>query len=114
LPTLSRIWEIIPFSFVADWFTHAKDRIKTVDTQILQLAFRHNYAIYSTTITSHLSPVCGSYRFCENPDDVKLVYFDRVLTDRTPPLYDGGLDLLHVTSDPDKGILAALLYQLLR
>jgi len=114
MPTFSRIWEIIPFSFVADWFTHAKDRIKTVDTAILQLAFRHNYAIYSTTITSGLSPVCGSYRFCEKPEDVKLVYFDRVLTDRTPPLYDGGLDLLRVTGNPNTGILAALLYQLLK
>lgn len=47
LPTLSRIWEILPFSFVVDWFTRMNKRLKLVDTQLLYMAFRTHWCVHS-------------------------------------------------------------------
>lgn len=47
LPTLSRIWEILPFSFVVDWFTGMNRRLKLFDTQLAYMAFRTDWCLHS-------------------------------------------------------------------
>jgi len=39
LPTLSNMWDLIPFSFVADWFTNIGGKLEAVDANMTMLAF---------------------------------------------------------------------------
>jgi hypothetical protein len=55
LPTLSRIWEIIPFSFVVDWFTSMNKRLKLLDTQLAYMAFRTDWCCHSYTLSYYPS-----------------------------------------------------------
>jgi hypothetical protein len=47
LPTLSRIWEVLPLSFIVDWFTGMNRRLKLVDSQLAYMAFRTDLCVHS-------------------------------------------------------------------
>jgi hypothetical protein len=55
LPTLSRIWESLPFSFVVDWFIAMNKRLKLLDTQLLYMAHRTDWSLYSYKVTYYPS-----------------------------------------------------------
>jgi hypothetical protein len=55
LPTLSRLWEIVPFSFVVDWFTGMNKRLKLVDTQLAYMMFRTNWCLHSYRLSYYPS-----------------------------------------------------------
>lgn len=63
LPTLSRIWETLPFTFVIDWFTAMNKRLKLVDDQILYTIFRTDWCV-------------NSYKVCYYPSDLELLRFN--------------------------------------
>lgn len=56
LPTLSRIWESLPLSFLIDWFTGMNKRLKLLDTQLLYMAFRTDWCLNSYKVTYYPSP----------------------------------------------------------
>jgi hypothetical protein len=51
VPTLSNLWDLVPFSFVVDWFTQMGDRIKAVDDQLLWLGVVTEWCLHSYTLT---------------------------------------------------------------
>jgi hypothetical protein len=50
LPTISNLWDLIPFSFVIDWFTNAGDAAKALENNLLLLAFDTVYCTNSISI----------------------------------------------------------------
>jgi hypothetical protein len=55
LPTLSRVWETLPFTFVIDWFFAMNKRLKLVDTQLAYMAFRTDWCLHSYKIVYYPS-----------------------------------------------------------
>jgi hypothetical protein len=50
LPSLSPLWEILPGSFIIDWFTNMNRRLKDIDTQFFMMCVDVQYAVHSYTI----------------------------------------------------------------
>lgn len=50
LPTLARIWDLVPFSFVLDWFTNLGDRFEAIDSGVLRVALNPRYYIHTFTV----------------------------------------------------------------
>lgn len=55
LPTLSRIWESLPFTFVVDWFIAMNKRLKLLDTQLAYMAFRTDWCEHSYKVVYYPS-----------------------------------------------------------
>jgi hypothetical protein len=51
LPTLSRLWDLVPFSFVVDWFTNEGERLKAVDQQLLFAAMGIQWVLYGFKVS---------------------------------------------------------------
>ena len=116
LPTLSRIWNLLPFSFVVDWFTNMSKRLHLVDDQVLWLALRVVFCTHSYQVTYY-------------PSDERLLEFNlknapggepfgvstyiREFTRITPRLVDSPIDFLRPTKGPDPVTVGSLLWQLL-
>lgn len=47
LPSLSRLWDLVPFSFVVDWFANEGDRLHAIDNQLLFAAVGVQWTLYS-------------------------------------------------------------------
>jgi hypothetical protein len=114
LPTFSRIWEIIPFSFVIDWFTGMNKRLKLVDTQLAYMAFRTNWCLHSYRLSYYPSSEALSDFGLENVDDAKpfsLSVYRREKSAYMPRLRDSRFDFL-ATSGPNPLTAGALAWQL--
>lgn len=55
LPTLSRVWETLPFTFVVDWFIAMNKRLKLIDTQLAYMAFRTDWCLHSYKVVYYPS-----------------------------------------------------------
>lgn len=67
LPTLENLWDLVPFSFVVDWFTHLGDFLERVDSKARILRFNVRYVTLSHKHTrtkiiypSRVQPYSGS------------------------------------------------------
>lgn len=47
LPTLARIWDLVPFSFVIDWFTSLGDRFADIDHFVARIALDVDYYVHT-------------------------------------------------------------------
>lgn len=114
LPTLSRIWEILPFSFVIDWFTGMNKRLKLVDTQLTYMAFRTNWCLNSFRLSYYPSDAAlGDYNL-RNVNSEKPFSVSAYLREKTvymPRLRDSRFDFL-ATSGPNPLTAGALAWQL--
>lgn len=59
LPTLARIWDLVPFSFVIDWFTGLSKKFETIDLTAVRAAL--DVAYYCHTFEYKLILDEGSY-----------------------------------------------------
>lgn len=51
LPTLARVWDLVPFSFVVDWFLRMGDRFEYIDNAVLRLGFNLSYYVHTFQYT---------------------------------------------------------------
>lgn len=47
LPTLARIWDLVPFSFVLDWILNLGDRFDYIDNSVLRLGLHVSYYVHT-------------------------------------------------------------------
>jgi len=116
LPTLSRIWQLLPFTFVIDWFTNMSKRLHLVDNQVAYLAMRFSWALYSYKIVYYPSDeLLSSYglRTLEG-DRFGISVYTRELSRVPPRLRDSVIDFLRPSHGPDPVTVGALLFQLLK
>jgi hypothetical protein len=113
LPTLSRIWETLPFTFVVDWFTNMDDRLNAVDNQLLWMAIRTDWCLHSYTVTYYPSPeellAYGLKSSLEDPFGVRM--YIREFTRCTPLLRESKFDFLSPTNGPDPVTVGSLVWQ---
>lgn len=116
LPSLSNLWDLLPFSFVVDWFTHNGDNLDDIDSSAIMLALEINISVHSIAIC---------YDF--NSDDEKDFLFHissdgptktagyktycRYVLDTLPMLGPTRLSLHGVAGVPDWTLAASLLYK---
>lgn len=117
LPTLSRIWELLPFSFVIDWFTNMNNRIKQVDNQLTWLAVHSLWSLHSFSVTYYPSYAeLQAYNLKSTvggePFGIKMYY--REFTRCTPRLWESKFDFLRRPRGPDPVTVGALVWQLLK
>jgi hypothetical protein len=68
LPTLSRVWESLPFTFVVDWFIAMNKRLKLLDTQLAYMAFRTDWCLHSYKVVYYPSSEALSAYHLESYD----------------------------------------------
>lgn len=75
-------WEIIPFSFIFDWFVNMGDFLTTLRN--VQLEFAQSYATYA--VESELKMGIGPYQTCEGVPTLRQVTIERII-DIEPPYH---------------------------
>jgi hypothetical protein len=116
LPTLSRIWETLPFSFVVDWLTNMSRRLHDVDNQIFWLAMRVHLCMYSYTVEyTPSAEVLDLFDLEQMPgcEPFRLRMYVRELSHYTPRLMDSPYDFRRPRSSPDPVTVGSLLWQVL-
>lgn len=116
LPTLARVWETLPFTFVIDWFTAMNKRLKLVDNQLLFASvFRADWCLHSYKLSWYPSAEYlnqyGLVSSSEKPFAVTA--YLREFSCRTPRLRDSRYDFLAPTHGPDPVTVGALIWQVI-
>jgi len=131
-PTLSRLWSLVPFSFVVDWFTNMSARLAEVDSQIKFLGCTTNWCVYSYKVAvipsvSDLDDYglidCGRQEslvdtFISDDDynaegPFQLTVYRRELSLIMPRLTDSRFDFLKRVSGPNPWTVGSLLWKLI-
>jgi hypothetical protein len=115
LPTLSNVWDIVPFSFLLDWFVPVGSYLNVVDAQAKILFVDVAYAVYTISVSEYFSNQLGSSLGWSVTDEDGAGYRNFVrLVSKQPPVF--GPTNLPVTSAPgipDYGLFGSLVYKVL-
>jgi hypothetical protein len=113
-PKPSSIWDLIPFSFVANWFTNVGPSIKRAEYASLLLDvpayFVHTYAITSPFVESELAS-WEMTSFASNPLSFRAYWRD--VSHYSPLPRDSKFGFGLPQHLPPSGVIAALIYQLI-
>lgn len=114
LPKVSNLWDLIPFSFAANWFTGIGGAIRRAETSLLLATipayYVHTYKVTSPLTSKELSDL-GATTF--EDETACLVLFYRDVSFYTPTPRDSSLGFGIPSQFPPSGVLASLLYQLI-
>lgn len=115
LPTLSRVWEVLPFSFIVDWVFNMKARIKQIDN----LAISSMCAVTEWNLTSYKllyrpsDEFLATYGLRSSADDPFFVsVYRREFSLYAPRLRGSHFDFLRAVHRPDTVTVGSLAWQL--
>lgn len=82
LPTLENVWDLVPYSFVVDWFLDVGKLLERVDTRLRLAMYNIRYATMSrkTETTGYLQTSSS----CPYEGSVNLVQYHRWVSDQCP------------------------------
>jgi len=113
LPKPSNLWDLLPFTFVVNWFTGVGASIKRAEYSLL-LATLPAYYVHSYTISSPLTPFeLDSLEMSSSgaePASLRLYYRD--ISRYTPAVHDSKFGFGIPSGLTNGGTLGSLLYQL--
>lgn len=114
LPKASNIWDLIPFSFVANWFTGVGSAIRRAEYSLLLMTIPA-YFVHTYTITSPFSSEeLDSLKMSNSGDeDATLRLYFRDITLYSPIPQDSRFGFGIPTVFPPWGTFGSLLYQLI-
>lgn len=114
LPKMSNIWDLIPFSFVANWFTGVGEALRRAEYSLLLATipayFVHTYAITSPLTTEELDSMKMSSSGVESPS---LRIYCRDVTLYSPFPRESRFGFGIPSGFPPLGTFGSLLYQLI-
>jgi len=114
LPKASRLWDLLPFTFVVNWFSGIGKSIERAEYSLL-LATIPAYFVHSYTFTSPLSAdeldSLEMSSSSEDPASLRLYYRDVSLY--SPTVRDSRFGFGIPTEMPFVGVMGSLLYQLI-
>lgn len=114
LPSLARVWETLPLSFVVDWFTNMSSRLKLVDNQLLYMAFRTDWCLHSYKVIYYPSAEELARYNLYSPSSRKPFSISVYLREKSvymPRLRESSYDFLAVTHGPSLVTAGALAFQ---
>lgn len=119
IPSLGNLWDLVPFSFVADWLWNIGDRLNDIDAQMFMLVLPVHFAVHSLTVTSFLSDADLDFLevrpypagFAQFPG---LRFYMRIPSLRLPFLRDSIYDFRAAHGPSDLATAGALAYTLMK
>lgn len=111
LPTLSNLWDLIPRSFMVDWFTNIGGKLDLADSQLWALALEVVGTTSSLTIEWPIPGTILSANNCRPVTPPKLVRYHRTVSPRVPSYFPTRYDFLPPEGLPDWKTVGALVYK---
>lgn len=119
LPGPANTWDLIPLSFVLDWFTNVRDRIRSVESTALLIAMGPSYFVHSFKVESPFTPT-ELERLRVQPEYIQGVPFDtprlkwyvRQVSRYIPPFREGRYDFFMPSRPPSWMTAGALAWKL--
>jgi hypothetical protein len=113
LPTLSRTWDLIPLSFVVDWFLKVGNQLDVVDAYARMMLVDIEYCVHSISIdwtpTDALQQEYGFDHVSEGSKGLYRYYY-RYTSPVAPVLTPSRLNLFGFGSLPDWQVVSSLLW----
>jgi len=120
LPSLSSLWDLLPWSFVLDWATHTGAQLDEVDASFMLNALDVVYSVHSVKLGWNFDPdTLAEYdvhipsRLSSDSTIDGYVFYDRWAAQFLPQLSPTRLPLWGPSEVPDWTLLGALIYKLL-
>jgi hypothetical protein len=114
LPTLSRVWALLPFSFVVDWFVNMSKRLEQVDNQLLWLAMCTEWCLWSYKVVYYpTESELDEFNLTSyDPDEpFGISVYKREFSRYTPRLCDSHFDFLRVVHGANPVTVGSLVWQ---
>lgn len=94
LPSLGNVWDLVQYSFVADWFFSIGDRLSALDTQSIILCMDSYYSVHSIKVLWDIPvDVLDQYAMsAETLDHPYFSYYCRSIMNRLPVLANSKFD----------------------
>jgi hypothetical protein len=115
VPTLSRLWDLVPFSFVVNWFTNMGQRIHNAESQLVWACLGVDWCLHSYSVYWYPSDaLLRSYdlKSTDPSDQFAVKYYGREFSLYAPALRDSKFDFLRAKG-PNALTAGALIWQLL-
>jgi len=115
MPTLSRLWATVPFSFVVDWFTGMGNRLQKVDDQLLWMGMGVDWCLHSFKWVYYPpQSILDHYGLVSSEDEpFNLTGYSREFSRLMPRLSDARFDYLAPSHGPNPVTVGALVWQFL-
>lgn len=115
LPTLERIWQLVPFTFVVDWIFGISKRLHLVQNQLNFIAMRTEFAVYSYTLTYYPSAeLLADWGLAsDSGEPFGIRCYRRELSYWKPTIKESKFDFLKPTNSPDLITVGSLLWQVI-
>jgi len=116
LPRFGRLWDLVPFSWLVDWFTGLSSRYNIIDNIILAYIVGVEYAVYTYHLQGPIPVEILDYSnvVAEYSDPPEFNAFFREVSRVVPLLTESDIDFVMGGVHIDWGILTALLWQIIR
>lgn len=111
LPTLGNLWDLIPRSFMVDWFTNIDDKLALADSQLWALALEVVGTTSSLTIEWPIPGTILSANNCRPVVTPKLIRYYRNVSPRVPSYFPTRYDFLPPEGLPDWKTVGALVFK---
>jgi hypothetical protein len=119
VPSLAHLWDLLPFSFVVDWFVNVGRRLEDVDSSVEMLCLDTNYVTLSMNVhypipQAHLD-VGGVIPYTsEEIFPPSLSTYVRTVQKDVPVLTYSTLDFRSAGGVPDMGTALSLIFKLIK
>jgi hypothetical protein len=117
LPTFSRSWDLVPFSFVVDWFANIGGRLQSIDDQLTWMAFTVDYTVFSYTVTyTPTSSELADFglRVPIGGEPFSISWYRREPSSLVPRLSDSAFDYQLPKHGPNLATVGSLSWQVIR
>jgi hypothetical protein len=115
LPSLSRAWDLIPWSFLVDWFVPVGQYLDIVDAQAKVLLLDCVYSVYTISVVEYFSDEVLNSLGCsvlseEDSGGAGYRTFVRLVSKQPPAFGPTRLPVASAPGIPDFGLAGALIW----
>jgi len=111
-PRSSHLWDLIPFSWLVDFFTGLGSRLDVLDSVILGLMIDTQYCVHSFRISYPVPPSVLQTNNLDMIQDGEFVHYAREVSRVVPFIFHSEVDYGMPQYPPDAGIISALFFTL--
>lgn len=120
MPSLANFWDLLPFSFVVDWFANIGRRLEDIDSSVQMLAIESEFTVLSMKVYWKIPEEnlqtggCLPFGSVEDDSWPAISHYIRDVQKQMPFLSYSTLDFRPAQGIPDIGIALALIFKLIK